>query len=76
MFIHTRFREPSLSSASQAGMVNSLNDGLACGLFPVMSAATGLSIARIGVVARPVPRCVGARAADQRHAADRIGRKR
>ena len=39
VFVQTSFREPALSSASQAGLVNNLNDGLAWGLFPVMFAA-------------------------------------
>ena len=32
VFAQTSFREPALSSASQAGLVNNLNDGLAWGL--------------------------------------------
>ena len=39
VFVQTSFREPALSAASQAGMVNNLNDGLAWGLFPVLFAA-------------------------------------
>jgi hypothetical protein len=33
-------------------MVNNLNDGLAWGLFPVLFAAAGLSLDRIGILAR------------------------
>ena len=47
MFTQTSFREPALSSASQAGLVNNLNDGLAWGLFPILFAGAGLSVARI-----------------------------
>src|SRR5215213_9648618 len=39
------WRDPALSSASQAGMVNNLNDGLAWGLFPLFFAAAGLELA-------------------------------
>ena len=44
VFTLTSFREPALSSASQAGLVNNLNDGLAWGLFPILFAAAGLSV--------------------------------
>ena len=40
VFSQTSFREPALSAASQAGMVNNLNDGLAWGLFPILFATT------------------------------------
>jgi MFS family permease len=36
--------------ASQAGMVNNLNDGLAWGLFPLFFAAAGLDVAHIGIL--------------------------
>lgn len=51
VFVHTSFREPALSAASQAGMVNNLNDGLAWGLFPILFASAGLAVGRIGVLA-------------------------
>ncbi|MBJ8340829.1 MFS transporter [Antrihabitans sp. YC3-6] len=51
VFIHTSFREPALSAASQAGMVNNLNDGLAWGLFPILFASAGLAVGQIGVLA-------------------------
>ncbi|HEY8754329.1 MAG TPA: MFS transporter [Arthrobacter sp.] len=51
VFTLTSFRDKSLSSVSQAGMVNNLNDGLAWGLFPVLFATAGLSIERIGIPA-------------------------
>src|SRR6476659_5830371 len=55
VFLQTSFREPALSSACQAGLVNNLNDGLAWGLFPILFAAAGLSVARIGVLAALYP---------------------
>jgi MFS family permease len=51
VFINTSFREPALSAASQAGMVNNLNDGLAWGLFPILFASAGLPVGRIGILA-------------------------
>jgi len=55
VFVQSSFREPALSAASQAGMVNNLNDGLAWGLFPLLFAAAGLSIAQIGVLVALYP---------------------
>ena len=66
VFAQTSLREPALSSASQAGLVNNLNDGLAWGLFPVLFAAAGLSVAQIGVLAALYPAVWGARAAGHR----------
>lgn len=34
IFLDTSIREPALSAASQAGLVNNLNFGLSWGLFP------------------------------------------
>lgn len=50
VFARTSWKDPALASASQAGMVNNLNDGLAWGLFPLLFAAAGMSVGRIGVV--------------------------
>ena len=51
----TSFRDKALSSCSQAGLVNNLNDGLAWGLFPIFFADAGLSVGRIGVLAALYP---------------------
>lgn len=55
VFMETSIREPALSSASQAGLVNSLNDGLAWGLFPVLFTAAGLSLTQTGVLVAIYP---------------------
>jgi MFS family permease len=55
VFARTSYREPSLFAASQAGLVNNLNDGLAWGLLPLFLAAAGLDLTRIGVVAAVYP---------------------
>src|SRR5690606_8141761 len=60
VFVQTSFKEPALSSASQAGLVNNLNDGLAWGLFPVLFSAAGLSVGRIGILAALYPAVWGA----------------
>ncbi len=75
IFTLTSFREKSLSSASQAGLVNNLNDGLAWGLFPIFFAASGLSVARIGILAAIYPAIWGLGQLYTGALSDRIGRK-
>ena len=75
VFTQTSFREPALSSASQAGLVNNLNDGLAWGLFPLLFAGAGLSVARIGVLAALYPAVWGAGQLVTGALSDRWGRK-
>ncbi|MFZ5823963.1 MAG: MFS transporter [Bacillota bacterium] len=55
VFARTTWRDPALSSASQAGLVNNLNDGLAWGLFPLFFAGAGLPIEAVGVIAAVYP---------------------
>ncbi len=71
----TSFRERALSAASQAGLVNNLNDGLAWGVFPVLFARHGLSVAQIGVLAAVYPAVWGAGQLGTGALSDRIGRK-
>ena len=75
VFLQTSFREPALSSASQAGLVNNLNDGLAWGLFPILFAAAGLSVGRIGILAALYPAVWGAGQLITGALSDRWGRK-
>lgn len=75
VFVQTSFREPALSSASQAGLVNNLNDGLAWGLFPVLFLSAGLSVTRIGVLAALYPAVWGVAQLVTGAWSDRIGRK-
>ena len=64
-----------MASASQAGMVNNLNDGLAWGLFPVLFAAAGLSLTQIGILAALYPAVWGVAQIAFGPASDRWGRK-
>ena len=75
VFVLTSFREKALSAASQAGMVNNLNDGLAWGLFPLYFAAAGLSVGRIGVLAAIYPAVWGLGQLVTGGLSDRVGRK-
>jgi MFS family permease len=75
VFVLTSFKEHALSSCSQAGLVNNLNDGLAWGVFPIYFAAAGLSVARIGILAAIYPAIWGLGQLVTGGLSDRIGRK-
>ena len=66
----------SLSAASQAGLVNNLNDAMAWGLLPIVQAAAGLSITQIGLLAGAYPATWGIAQIGTGALSDRIGRKR
>jgi MFS family permease len=75
IFALSTWRHPALSSASQAGLVNTLNDGLAWGLFPLFFAASGLSVADIGVLSFAYPVARGVLQLWTGPWSDRVGRK-
>ena len=75
IFRLTSFRDKALSSCSQAGLVNNLNDGLAWGLFPILFAEAGLSVGRIGILAALYPAVWGLGQLYTGGLSDRIGRK-
>ncbi|MDN4522738.1 MFS transporter [Mycolicibacterium austroafricanum] len=75
VFLQTSFRERALSSASQGGLVNNLNDGLAWGLFPILFASAGLSVGSIGVLAALYPAVWGVGQLVTGALSDRWGRK-
>jgi MFS family permease len=55
VFSETSYRNPTLFSVSQAGLVNNLNDGMAWGLFPLFFAAHGLGVESIAVLVATYP---------------------
>ena len=63
IFWRTTIGDRNLSSISQAGLVNNLNDGMAWGLFPLFFAAAGMSLERTAALARHLPGHLGSRAA-------------
>jgi MFS family permease len=75
VFLRTSLRDRDLSSISQAGLVNNLNDGLAWGVFPLFFAAHGLSVGRIGVLAALYPAVWGMGQLVTGALSDRWGRK-
>jgi len=75
IFRRASLTDRNLSSVSQAGLVNNLNDGMAWGLFPLVFAAAGMTLAQIGVLAAIYPAVWGVTQIFTGALSDRIGRK-
>ncbi|MBK4734666.1 MFS transporter [Noviherbaspirillum pedocola] len=75
IFWRTTLTDHNLSSVSQAGLVNNLNDGMAWGLFPLVFAAAGMNLSQIGVLAAIYPAVWGCTQIFTGALSDRIGRK-
>lgn len=75
IFIETSFKNKNLSSVTQAGFVNNLNDGMAWGLFPMLFASVGLGLKEIGWLAAIYPATWGILQLWTGHWSDQIGRK-
>jgi MFS family permease len=75
VFLRTSLGDRDLSSVSQAGLVNNLNDGMAWGLFPIFYAGVGLSLERIGWLAAIYPAVWGGAQLFTGALSDRLGRK-
>jgi MFS family permease len=74
-FPEATWRAPALRSASQAGLVNNVNDALAWGLVPLYLAANGAGPRAIGLVAGLYPAVWGIGQIWTGHWSDRVGRK-
>ncbi len=75
VMLTTTVREPALSAACQAGLVNNLNDGMAWGLLPLYYATAGLSVAQIGILAALYPAVWGLGQPLTGALSDRLGRR-
>ncbi len=75
VFALASFREPALSSASLAGLVNNLNFGLSWGLFPLLFATADLGTSQIGLLFALYPGVWGIGQMLTGALSDRIGRK-
>lgn len=75
IFRMTSWKDQNLSSATQAGLVNNLNDGLAWGLFPLIFASAGLGLEAIGLLAGLYPAVWGVTQLITGGLSDRLGRK-
>jgi MFS family permease len=75
VFARSSWRDRNLSSISQAGLVNNLNDGMAWGLFPLFFASVGLSVDRVGSLVALYPAVWGISQLFTGALSDRLGRK-
>jgi len=75
VFWRTTLHDHSLSAASQAGLVNNLNDGMAWGLLPLFYASAGLSLGEIGILAATYPAVWAVGQVATGGLSDRVGRK-
>ncbi|KRQ93917.1 MFS transporter [Bradyrhizobium jicamae] len=75
IFLLTSIRDRNLFAASQAGLVNNLNDGMSWGIFPLFFASFGLHVDRIGILKAVYPATWGILQIATGPLSDRWGRK-
>jgi MFS family permease len=75
IFVLMTFRDKNLLAASQAGLVNNLNDGMSWGIFPLFFASFGLAVERIGILKAVYPAVWGILQIVTGPLSDRWGRK-
>lgn len=75
VFALTTFKDRNLFAASQAGLVNNLNDGMSWGIFPLFYSAFGLGLDRIGLLKAIYPITQGVLQIATGPLSDRWGRK-
>jgi len=75
IFALTTFKDRNLFAASQAGLVNNLNDGMSWGIFPLFYSAFGLGLERIGLLKAIYPVTWGLLQVVTGPLSDRWGRK-
>jgi MFS family permease len=75
VFAETSWRNRTLFSVSQAGLVNNLNDGMSWGVFPLLFVASGVGLEGVGLIKAVYPVIWGAGQIVTGSLADRVGRK-
>jgi len=75
VFALTTFKDRNLFAASQAGLVNNLNDGMSWGIFPLFYSTFGLGLDRIGLLKAVYPITQGLLQVATGQLSDRWGRK-
>ena len=75
IFRLTSFGDRNLFAASQAGLVNNLNDGMSWGIFPLFFVGFGLGVERIGILKAVYPAVWGVLQTVTGPLSDRWGRK-
>jgi MFS family permease len=76
VFAETSWRNKTLFSVSQAGLVNNLNDGMSWGVFPLLFIANGVTLEGVGLIKAVYPIIWGVGQIVTGSMADRVGRKR
>jgi len=75
IFARVSFTDFRLFAASQAGLVNNLNDGMSWGILPLFFAAHGLGIEQIGILKAIYPAVWGLLQIVTGSLSDRLGRR-
>lgn len=75
IFVLTSWKDKTLFSCSQAGLVNNLNDGMSWGIYPLFFSSYGLGVAAIGLLKAIYPAVWGITQVIFGPLSDRIGRK-
>jgi MFS family permease len=75
IFRRASFGDRNLFAASQAGLVNNLNDGMSWGIFPLFFTSFGLSVQRVGILKAVYPMVWGVLQTVTGPLSDRWGRK-
>lgn len=75
VFAETTWRNRTLLSVTQAGLVNNLNDGVSWVVFPLLFAGAGLKLEAIGIIVALYPIIWGVGQAVTGGLSDRFGRK-
>jgi MFS family permease len=75
IFLLISWKDRTLFSCSQAGLVNNLNDGMSWGIYPLFFSSFGLGVAAIGVLKAVYPGVWGVTQVVFGPLSDRIGRK-
>jgi len=75
VFWKTTATDRNLSSLTQAGLVNNLNDGMAWGLFPVFFAGAHMTLEQMGALVAIYPATWGTVQLATGAISDRVGRK-
>ncbi len=55
IFWDTTWKDRNLSSVTQAGLINNLNDGMVWGIFPILLAQKDFSLEKIGIITAVYP---------------------
>jgi MFS family permease len=76
LFWQTTWKHPQLGCITQAGLVNNLNDGMVWGLLPMVLAAAGFALGKIGWIAAAYPAAWGIAQLYTGYLGDKISNKK